>query len=144
MTKIDVAILLLKQTLNAGVRAGYALVDTWLAMEAMIRAVLTEGLDVIGMDKQNKPRYRYKGGYTLLELQKFVIFSGTGNIFGSLCVTNKNGIPVKIVFVNNRNKKSQVSLSFKYRLWLVKCRNRTHIWERMIYRMFFSKPLKLF
>lgn len=60
------------------------------------------------MVKQLKQRYRYKGSlYTLPELQKFVAFNGAGNIFGSLCVTTKNGIPVKIVFVRNRNKKSE-------------------------------------
>jgi hypothetical protein len=42
----------------------------------------------------------YKGkAYTLPELQKFILFNGARNIFGSLCVTTKNGIPVKIVFV---------------------------------------------
>ena len=46
--------------------------------------------------------------YTLPELRKFVRFDGGRNIFGSLCVTTKNGIPVKIVFVRNRNKKSEV------------------------------------
>ena len=34
-------------------------------------------------------------------------FDGARNIFGSLCVTTKNGIPVKIVFVRNHNKKSE-------------------------------------
>ena len=33
--------------------------------------------------------------------------SSAGNIFGSLVVTTKTGIPVKIVFVRNRNKKSE-------------------------------------
>lgn len=74
----------------------------------MIKSILAEGLDVIGMVKQLKQRYRYKGSsYTLPELQKFVSFNGARNIFGSLCVTTKNGIPVKIVFVRNRNKKSE-------------------------------------
>ena len=33
--------------------------------------------------------------------------SSAGNIFGSLVVTTKTGIPVKIVFMRNRNKKSE-------------------------------------
>ena len=82
--------------------------DTWFTTEPMIKAILAEGLDVIGMVKQLKQRYNYKGRkYTLSELQKFVRFNSVGNIFGSLCVTTKNGIPVKIVFVRNRNKKSE-------------------------------------
>lgn len=60
------------------------------------------------MVKQLKQRFNYKGkAYTLLELRKFVRFDGARSIFGSLCVTTKNRIPVKIVFVRNRNKKSE-------------------------------------
>lgn len=108
MAKTDAAILMIKRALSAGIRADYVLMDTWFTTEPMIRSVLAEGLDVIGMVKQLKQRYNYNGkSYTLPELQKFVRFDGAGNIFGSLCVTTKNGIPVKIVFVCNRNKKSE-------------------------------------
>lgn len=66
------------------------------------------GLDVIGMVKQLKQRYYFNGkAYTLPELQRFVNYNGTSNIFGSLLVTTKNGISTKIVFVRNRNKKSE-------------------------------------
>lgn len=108
MSKTDAAILLVKRALSAGIIADYILMDTWFTTEPMIRKLLEEGLDVIGMVKQLKQRYIYKGkSYTLPELQKFVRFEGAKNIFGSLCVTTKNGIPVKIVFVRNRNKKSE-------------------------------------
>lgn len=108
MAKTDAAILLIKRALNAGIWADYVLMDTWFTTEPMIRSILAEGPSVIGMVKQLKQRYRYKGGlYTLPELQKFVVFDGAGNIFGFLCVTTKNGIPIKIVFVRNRNKKSE-------------------------------------
>lgn len=60
------------------------------------------------MVKQLQQRYTYNGRqYTLPGLKKFVDFSSAGNIFGSLVVTTKTGIPVKIVFVRNRNKKSE-------------------------------------
>lgn len=108
MKKTDAAILLIKQALNVGIQADYVLMDTWFTTEPMIKSILAEGLDVIGMVKQLKQRYCYKGSlYTLPELQRFVSFDGAGNIFGSLCVTTRNGIPVKIVFVRNRNKKSE-------------------------------------
>lgn len=42
--------------------------------------------------------------YTLYELKKFVNFGGARNIFGSLIVTTKTGIPVMIVFVRNRKR----------------------------------------
>ena len=60
------------------------------------------------MVKQLKQRYTCRGRqYTLPELKKFVDFSSAGNIFGSLVATTKAGIPVKIVFVRSRNKKSE-------------------------------------
>lgn len=108
IAKTDAAILLIKRALAAGICADYVLMDTWFTTEPMIKSILEEGLDVIGMVKQLNQRYTYKGKkYTLPELQKFVHFDSIRNIFGSLCVTTKNGIPVKIVFVRNRNKKSE-------------------------------------
>ena len=75
--------------------------DTWFTTEPMIQAVLDTGLDTIGMVKQLKQRYSFQGiSYTLPELRKFVDFSGAGNIFGSLVVRTKTGIPVKIVFIS--------------------------------------------
>ncbi len=82
--------------------------DTWFTTEPMFKEILKTGLDVIGMVKQLKQRYTYQGKqYTLPELKKFVRFEGARNIFGSLAVTTKTGVPVKIVFVRNRNKKSE-------------------------------------
>ena len=108
LPKTQASLLLIKRALEAGICADYVLMDTWFTTEPMIASILAEGLDVIGMVKQLKQRYHYKGRtYTLPELQKFVRFDGARNIFGSLCVTTKNGIPVKIVFVRNRNKKSE-------------------------------------
>ena len=108
LPKTEASLLLIKRALEAGICADYVLMDTWFTTEPMIKAILAEGLDVIGMVKQLKQRYNYKGRkYTLPELQKFVCFDGARNIFGSLCATTKNGIPVKIVFVRNRNKKSE-------------------------------------
>lgn len=108
IAKTDAAILLIERALNIGIRADYVLMDTWFTTEPMIKSILSKGLDVIGMVKQLSQRYNYKGkAYTLPELRKFVTFDGARNIFGSLCVTTRNGIPVKIVFVRNRNKKSE-------------------------------------
>lgn len=108
MAKTDAAVLLIQRALAAGIKADYVLMDTWFTTEPMIKAILKEGLDVIGMVKQLKQRYIYNGkAYTLPQLKKFICFEGARNIFGSLCVTTKSGIPIKIVFVRNRNKKSE-------------------------------------
>ena len=108
LAKPDAALLLIRRALNAGIKADYVLMDTWFTTEPMIKSILTEGLDVIGMVKQLTQQYNYKGiSCTLPELKKYVCFGGAKNIFGSLCVTTKGGISVKIVFVRNRNKKSE-------------------------------------
>ena len=100
MHKTDAAILLIKNALNAGVKADYVLMDTWFTTEPMLKKILLLGMDAIGMVKQLKQRYTYCGKqYTLPELKRFVRFEGAKNIFGSLVVTTKTGIPVKIVFV---------------------------------------------
>ena len=108
MHKTDAAVLLIRNALKAGIKADYVLMDTWFTTEPMIADILETGMDVIGMVKQLKQCYIYKDKkYKLPELKKFVSFEGAGNIFGSLVVTTKTGIPVKIVFVRNRNKKSE-------------------------------------
>ena len=108
MRKTDAAIQLISNALAAGIKADYVLMDTWFTTEPMPREILKTGIGAIGMVKQLKQRYTYRGRqYTLAGLKKFVDFSGAGNIFGSLVVTTKAGIPVKTVFVRNRNKKSE-------------------------------------
>ncbi len=108
LSKPEAAIKLIKGALDSGIVADYVLMDTWFTTEPMIASILGLGLDVIGMVKQLKQQYYFHGKtYTLPELQKFVRYNGASNIFGSLFVTTKKGIPVKIVFVRNRNKKSE-------------------------------------
>ena len=82
--------------------------DTWFTTEPMLAKIIENGLDVIGMVKQLKQRYRYQGRfYTLPELRRFIHFDNSKNIFGSIVVSTKTGIPVKVVIVRNRNKKSE-------------------------------------
>ena len=108
MHKTDVAVQLIRNVLTAGIKADYVLMDTWFTTEPMLKEILDTGIHAIGMVKQLQQRYTYNGRqYTLPGLKKFVDFSGARNIFGSLVVTTKTGIPVKIVFVRNRNKKSE-------------------------------------
>lgn len=106
--KTDVAKVLIQNTLNQGITADYVLMDTWFTHEPMIQSVLDEGLDVIGMVKQLKQRYAYQGKwYSLKELRTLVPKNSRGNILGSVSVKTKKGIPVKLVFVKNRNNKRE-------------------------------------
>lgn len=108
MKKTDSAILLIKRALAAGLQADYVLMDTWFTTEPMLKGICKTGLDAIGMVKQLKQKYVYHGkAYTLPEQRKFMQHESAVNIFASLLVTTWNGILVKIVFVRNRNKKSE-------------------------------------
>lgn len=99
LSKPEATIKLIKEALGAGLVADYVLMDTWFTTEPMIQSILELGLDVNCMVKQFKQRYYFNGkAYTLPELQKLVNYNGVSNIFGSLLVTTKKGIPVKIVF----------------------------------------------
>ena len=109
MHKPDAAIALIRSALNTGIMAQYVLMDTWFTNEPFIKRVMEEGLDVIGMLKDNKQKYRYNGKFMgLKELAKYIRFDGFSNIFGSVLVkTGKERIPVKLVFVRNRYKPNE-------------------------------------
>ena len=109
MQKPDAAISLIRNALTAGIQARYLLMDTWFTNEPFIKRVLGEGLDVIGMVKDSKQKYSYNGRFfSLSELARFVRFDTQEDIFGSVKVrTRYSSIPVKIVFVRNRNKKHE-------------------------------------
>lgn len=107
--KSQVAIQMIHDALSAGIQASYVLMDTWFTNELFIKEVVKERIAVIGMLKDNNQHYSYKGKlYNLKQLAMFVNFSTPDRILGSVCVkTGKYGIPVKLVFVRNRNKKSE-------------------------------------
>ena len=76
MHKTDAAIQLISNALAAGIKADYVLMDTWFTTEPMLREILKTGIGAIGMVKQLKQRYTYRGRqYTLPDLKKFVDFS---------------------------------------------------------------------
>lgn len=104
--KSDISVQMIKNTLKQGILADYVLMDSWFTHESMIRSILDEGLDVIGMVKQLKQCYQYKGGsYTLHQLRRLLPEHSPGNQLGSVIVKTKSGIPVKLVFVKNRHNK---------------------------------------
>ena len=108
LKKPEAAIKLIREALSYGIAADYVLMDTWFTNEPMIKAILAEGLDVIGMVRKGNSKYRYKGKlYDLKALRSLVRKECGGGIFGSIAVTMKDGIPVKIVFVRNRTNKSE-------------------------------------
>lgn len=99
---------MLQRALNAGIDASYVLMDSWFTHPPLIQDIKAQGMDVIGMVKNLKQRYLVDGTpVSLKDLYRLAHpVSGKKNILRSIHTTQANGVPVKIVFVRNRNKKS--------------------------------------
>ncbi|WP_335871148.1 IS4 family transposase [Bacillus sp. 2205SS5-2] len=110
-SKPDVAANLIQNALHKGIVADYVLMDTWFTHAPLIESITEKGLFVIGMVKRLKQRYLYNDKRLKLdELFKFVRPTlQKKDLLGSIQVrlqTDKQ-TPIKIVFVRNRNKKSE-------------------------------------
>lgn len=106
--KPETAIKMIHDALAAGIQAAYVLMDTWFTNEPFIKKVLDEGIGVTGVLKDSRQRY-YKGRlYNLKQLAALMDFDRLCIVFGSVCVKiMKYGMPVKLVYVRDRNKKSE-------------------------------------
>jgi len=105
-SKPAIAKKLIEEALACGVSASYVLMDTWFTEAPLIKSILEQGLDVIGMVKRGPKRlYDYKGKkYTAERLLRLLTLNTkTKDIIGSIHVTMKNQIPVKLVFIKHRN-----------------------------------------
>ncbi|MDL5042046.1 IS4 family transposase [Heyndrickxia coagulans] len=99
---------MLERALNAGIDATYVLMDTWFTQQPLIKAITEKGLDVIGMVKHLNQRYLVNSERLSLKqlYKKATPTDGKHGILRSIHTTQANGVPVKIVFIRNRNKKS--------------------------------------
>ena len=100
---------MIDRALSTGIEASYVLMDTWFTQQPLIKNIVEQGLDVIGMVKNSKQRYQVDGELiSLKELYRSASpLQGKKGLLRSVKTTMKNGIPVKVVFVQNRNKKSE-------------------------------------
>ena len=99
---------MIERALKADVPADYVLMDTWFTQQPLIKSIVETGLDVIGMVKATNQRYIVNGQKLSLKELYFVstpIHDKKG-ILRSIHTKMANGIEVKVVFVQNRNKKS--------------------------------------
>lgn len=99
---------MLIRAINAGINASYVLMDTWFTQQPLIKNITEQGLDVIGMVKKLNQRYIVNGErVSLEELYRLATpTDGKNGILRSTHTIQANDVPVKIVFVRNRNKKS--------------------------------------
>ncbi len=71
---------------------------------------------------------------SLKELYQYATpVQGKKGILRSIHTTLKNGVPVKVVFVQNRNKKSEWLAILSTDCTLIRTRNRTHLWNALGY-----------
>lgn len=101
---------MVRRALSAGVEASYVLMDSWFTQQPLIQSLVDQGIDVIGMVKATNQRYIVdEERFSLKELYHLATpTSGKKrSILRSIHTTMANGVPVKVVFVRNRNKRSQ-------------------------------------
>jgi len=104
--KPDAVVGLIQRALHAGFRADYVLMDSWFTQMPLIRQLSAEGLDTIGMVKEIKQRYTYQGQrLTLSELYRILPKNKKSSIWSSVITQTSCGVSVKLVFVQNRNKR---------------------------------------
>ena len=110
LQKPEAALRMVESALATGIRADYILMDSWFTTEPFVKKLSDLGLNVIGMVKDLKQRYYHNGRlYTLPQLAKIAMDKENKWLYHSLLVrTRKNNLPVRIVFVQNRNKKSEL------------------------------------
>ncbi|MEQ6391384.1 transposase, partial [Bacillaceae bacterium S4-13-58] len=100
---------MIERALNAGIDASYVLMDSWFTYQPLVKNIKDQGIDVIGMVKNLKQRYIVNGKrVSLKELYCLAKpTNGKKSILRSIHTTQANGVPIKVVFVRNRNKKSE-------------------------------------
>jgi hypothetical protein len=82
--------------------------DSWFTQMPLIRGLAAEGLDTIGMVKEMKQRYEYEGQrLALSELFRILPKDKRNSIWSSVIAQSSCGMPVKLVFVQNRNKRGE-------------------------------------
>lgn len=106
--KPDAALDLIRRALRAGFHADYVLIDSWFTQMPLIRGLAGEGLDTIGMVKDMKQRYVHEGQrLTLSELYRILPKNKQTSIWSSVVVQTSCGMSVRLVFVQNRNKRRE-------------------------------------
>lgn len=112
--KTDLTITMLERALNHGIYASHVLMDSWFSSAKMFERVSDLGLDMIGMLKSTTKQFFQYGNKSLNIHQLFNEslkhgrhLTGTANIIRGITVEMLGGKALRIVFVVNRNNKSE-------------------------------------
>ncbi|MDB5055844.1 MAG: transposase family protein [Bacilli bacterium] len=99
---------LIEGALKSGFTADFVLMDSWFTQAPLLRELIAKGLHVIGMVKDMKQRYLFEGKrMSLKELYNSLSTSSKADILGSVIATTACCLPIKLVFVRNRNKRRE-------------------------------------
>lgn len=101
---------MLDRAIQAGASASYVLMDSWFTHAPLIQKVISRGLHVIGMVKNDNKRYLLNGQRLCLKelYTKATRVEGkNSNILRHIQTELVPGIPVVIVFVRHRSKKNE-------------------------------------
>ncbi|MGI6450058.1 MAG: IS4 family transposase [Desulfitobacteriia bacterium] len=106
--KPDAVVQMLERAIKAGFTADYVLMDSWFTQAPLIQKLMAQKLHVIGMVKELKQRYLVEGkSLSLSELYASVPKNSKATILGSVRVQTSSGLPLKILFVQNRNNRRE-------------------------------------
>lgn len=106
----QVIVSMLDRALKAGATASYVLMDSWFTHAPLIGEIVSRGLDVIGMVKNDNKRFLVQGRkLSLKELYAAAspVVSKKRGILRSIQTELPSGIQVRVVFVRHRSKKSE-------------------------------------
>jgi hypothetical protein len=99
------------RAMASGCAATYVLMDSWFTHAPLITEIISRGLDVIGMVKNDNKRYIVEGNK--VDLKKLYLLatpvssSSKQTILKSIRTHLVPGIPVLVVFVRHRSKKNE-------------------------------------
>lgn len=101
---------MVERALQAGITATYILMDSWFTQAPLIGALQKQGLDVIGMVKNDNKRFRVKGRRLSLGdlYYEATPVQGTNrDILRVIRTELTPGIPVMVVFIRHRSHKKE-------------------------------------
>lgn len=103
--------------------------DSWFTQQPLVKALTRQGLNVIGMVKATNQRYQVGGQLVGLKslFQLALPVTGQKGVLRSLRTTLAKGLPVKVVFVQNRHRQDR---------WLALLSTDCTLTEREIIRIY--------
>jgi hypothetical protein len=104
--KPDAVVDFISRALSTGFSADFVLMDSWFTQAPLLRTLMSKGLHVISMIKDMRQRYIVGGKWLNLQELYLALPKNKGTeILGSIIVKKHCGLPIKLVFVQNRNKR---------------------------------------